>query len=621
MRTIFCDIETEGLVNPQYIWVCVTKEPRQDPRIWVNLHEPNNQQAFMEYLNAEPFTFVGHNFLGFDLPVLQRLVGLSSGCSTIDTLICSRLFDSYNHRTHSLEDWGVRLGYHKIKFDDYSKLTDEMIRYCVRDVEITERLYNLYARYINDPDWQTAIELEHDTVRILHEAKENGFGFDYEGAKALQAEIQVRVDALDTILQKEFPPRAKPIREVSPVLTKVGKLHSKDFRWLKDKSPEESGYGPFPFTLLEFTPFNPSSPKQCIDLLWLAGWKPTEQTKGYKKALRTGEDTSHYERYGWTVSEENLRTLPDSAPEAFRFLVEYISLVRRISTLQEWLDAYNSTTGRIHGNINHIGAWTHRCSHTNPNQGNIPAVPHGLDALRPGAQFAGRMRALWKAADGTVLVGVDAEGIQLRVLAHYMGDDSFTTALVSGKKENETDVHSLNRVKLGRNICQSRDAAKTFIYSWVLGASAPKTAKVLECSVSEAVIARQNFVDGYPGLKKVKEEIVPTDQSKGYFIGLDGRKVICDSAHKMLAGYLQNGEAIIMKWAMRLWYRKLKKEGVPFKLVDFVHDEWQTETQPKFADYILKVQSWAIEKAGIDLNLKCPLAASGSIGANWRDTH
>ena len=115
-----------------------------------------------------------------------------------------------------------------------------------------------------------------------------------------------------------------------------------------------------------------------------------------------------------------------------------------------------------------------------------------------------------------------------------MGDDSFTTALVSGKKENETDVHSLNRVKLGRNICQSRDAAKTFIYSWVLGASAPKTAKVLECSVSEAVIARQNFVDGYPGLKKVKEELVPTDQSKGYFVGLDGRKVTVSYTHLTL---------------------------------------------------------------------------------------
>ena len=620
MRIIFCDIETEQLHDPEKIWVCVTKESRQEPRVWLNLHIKENQDAFRAYLDSGNYCFVGHNFLGFDLPVLVAHTGISQSSRVIDTLVCSRLFDSFNHRTHSLDDWGERLGYYKIKFKDFSHLSDEMITYCIRDVEITERLYNLYAKYINDPSWKQALELEHDTARILYEAKKNGFEFDYEGAKELQAEIQTRVDGLNSVLQKAFPPRPKLLRSITPVLTKTGKLHSKDFRWLEGK-PEEQGYDIHPFTLIEFEPFNPSSPKQCIDLLWEAGWKPTEQTKGYKKAIRNRDDLSHYKRYGWTVSEENLKTLPPDAPEAFHSLVAYISLARRVSTLQEWLDAFNHGTGRIHGTINSIGTWTHRCSHTNPNQGNIPSVPHGPDALKIGAEYAGRMRALWKAKDGLKLIGVDAEGIQLRVLAHYMGDEGFTKSLVSGKKENETDVHSLNRVKLGRNICKSRDAAKTFIYSWVLGASAPKTAAVLECSIPEAVVARENFLEGYPGLKKVKEEIIPMDEKRKYFVGLDGRRVICDSAHKMLAGYLQNGEAIIMKWAMRLWYNKLKKEGVPFKLVDFVHDEWQTESEEKYAEYIKRVQIWAIEKAGLDLGVKCALAGSGDIGLNWRETH
>lgn len=623
MRKIFCDIETEGLHNPQFIWVCVTKEPHKQPKVWVNLHETENQKEFVDYVCEEPSVFIGHNFLGFDLPVLARLVrGISSDHHTTDTLVCSRLFDSFNYRTHSLDDWGERLGYPKIKFNDFSHLSQEMITYCIRDVEITERLYNLYARHIESGPWQKAIQLEHDTAAILNEARTNGFAFNLDEAKSLQVEIQERVTALDAILQKEFPPRPKAIREIHPTLTKIGKLHSKDFRWLDGGKPEDLGYDVFPFLLIDYVPFNPSSPKQCIDLLWRAGWKPTEKTKGFKKAERNGEDLEHYERYGWTVSEENLNTLPNDAPSAFRHLVEYISLTRKVSTLQEWLDAYDIQTGRIHGTINPIGTWTHRCSHVRPNQGNIPSVPHGLDANRPGAEYNSRMRALWKAADGQLLVGVDAEGIQLRVLAHYMGDESFTQALVSGKKEDETDVHSLNRVKLGRNLCKSRDDAKTFIYSWVLGASAPKTAAVLHCSVAEAVIARQNFLDGYPGLKKIKEELIPIDAARKFMVGLDGRKVICDSAHKMLAGYLQNGEAIIMKWAMRLWYNKLKREKIPFKLVDFVHDEWQTETpEMKYAEYIKAVQIWAIEKAGVDLGVKCPLAGSGSIGLNWLETH
>jgi len=72
---------------------------------------------------------------------------------------------------------------------------------------------------------------------------------------------------------------------------------------------------------------------------------------------------------------------------------------------------------------------------------------------------------------------------------------------------------------------------------------------------------------------------------------------------------------------MRLWYNKLTKEGVPFKLVDFVHDEWQTETEARYAEYVKATQIWAIERAGYELGIKCPLAGSGSIGLNWRDTH
>ena len=612
MRLIFCDIETERLVNPEKIWVCVTKEKYQKPKVWKNLHIKENQDEFIRYLGSDNVVFVGHNFLGFDLPVLERILQKRlTNTSTLDTLVCSRLFNSYTYRTHSLEDWGERLGYHKIKFSDFSHLSDEMITYCIRDVEITERLYFLFEKYINDPAWKDAIDLEHFTADVLGKARTEGFGFDIEGLEQLYRDIDVRVSTLYDALQRDFPPTATAIRTIQPVLTQKGKLNSKDFRWLEG-DPELLGYDIWPFTRIDFERFNPASTKQCIDRLWAAGWKPFEKTKGHIKAERDGSVSDEQLRYGWTISEDNLSTLPDDAPESFKNLVLYITLFRRLTTLREWRDSYNGDTKSIHGTINHIGTWTHRCSHVAPNQGNIP---------RATSLYGADMRSLWRARGGKVLVGVDAEGIQLRVLAHYMEDEGFTKALVSGEKEKGTDVHSLNRSKLGTHICKSRDAAKTFIYSWVLGASAPKTAKVLECSVGEAVVARQNFLDGYPGLKKVREEIIPADVKRSYFIGFDGRKVICDSAHKMLAGYLQNGEVVIMKWAMRLWYNKLTKEGVPFKLVDFVHDEWQTETEARYAEYVKATQIWAIERAGYELGIKCPLAGSGSIGLNWRDTH
>jgi DNA polymerase-1 len=202
-----------------------------------------------------------------------------------------------------------------------------------------------------------------------------------------------------------------------------------------------------------------------------------------------------------------------------------------------------------------------------------------------------------------------------------MDDPRFTAALVSGDKSSGTDAHTLNQRALGP-VCRSRDVAKTFIYAWLLGAGTGKISQILGCHPGEAREAIDNFISYYPGLRELREERIPIDASRGYFLGLDGRKVVQDSAHLMLAGYLQNGEAIIMKQANLLWQTQAKAEGLKFKQVNFVHDEWQTETYDlTTADRIgiLKVQS--IVQAGELLHMKCPLAGNAIIGRNWLETH
>lgn len=159
------------------------------------------------------------------------------------------------------------------------------------------------------------------------------------------------------------------------------------------------------------------------------------------------------------------------------------------------------------------------------------------------------------------------------------------------------------------------------------------------CSLAEAKEANDNFLNFYPGLKTLKEEVIPNDANAGWFKGVDGRLVRCDSQHLMLAGYLQNGESVVMKRATQVWHPRLTKEKVPFKLVDYVHDEWQTEVKGdiELAKYVAEIQADAIRQVGEDLNLNCPLAGSFmaehgtykipntdmyySIGSTWRDTH
>jgi DNA polymerase I-like protein with 3'-5' exonuclease and polymerase domains len=272
-------------------------------------------------------------------------------------------------------------------------------------------------------------------------------------------------------------------------------------------------------------------------------------------------------------------------------------------------------------------------SHSDPNLANVPTEkPQDTDEIK---DLNNTLRSLFCVPKGRLLVGVDADSIQLRILAHYIQDPKFIEALTRGDKAKATDVHSLNAVALG-SPCKGRRDAKTFIYAWLLGAGIQRVSEILGCSYEEAKEARENFINYYPGLKHLRKVIIPRDAQKGYFKGLDGRHVICYGSnedqrnHYMLGGYLQNGESTVMKKANLLWRERLTREKVPFWQVNFVHDEWQTETTDDFdtAQYIAEVQADSIRIVGERFNLKCPLAGSTlsahetlAIGRNWRDTH
>lgn len=175
-------------------------------------------------------------------------------------------------------------------------------------------------------------------------------------------------------------------------------------------------------------------------------------------------DLTHYQKYGWTTSEKNLETLPASAPQAAKDLAKWLTLEGRQQSLKEWLGCVNRDDSRIHGKFWHIGAWTQRMAHTAPNQANIFSAFSG-EPKSPVEEIKSRydwyLRNLWQAEPDKWLVGTDAEGIQLRILTHYMRSETWKKAILAGKKEEGTDIHSMNMKALG-SVCRDRDTAKTF---------------------------------------------------------------------------------------------------------------------------------------------------------------
>ena len=340
----------------------------------------------------------------------------------------------------------------------------------------------------------------------------------------------------------------------------------------------------------------------------------TEETKRGEKFVK----------YGWMCNELNLSTLPEDAPQGARNLAEWLTLEGRRSSLQEWI-GHVKEDGRIHGRFTHIGAWTGRMAHSAPNQANIPAAFHGtpktaVDIVK--SEYDGRMRSLWIVEQGNYLVGTDAEGIQLRVLAHLMKSEEYIHAIVSGKKEDETDIHNVNRKALGISHV-TRDMAKTFIYAFLLGAGVGKVAAVLKVNQREATEAIDNFTNSIQGLADLKKKMIPYIANRGWFRGLDGRKVPVPSEHKALAGMLQNGEAVVMKHSALAWTKAATKMGIKYKLVTWPHDEWQTEVEGTKLDAELlgNIQRQSIVDTGKKLSILCPLAGSTSVGLNWGQTH
>ncbi len=673
---VIIDIEANRLRRPDKIW-CIVCKDIDTGQIYIFrrlLDDPEQLKAFLAFTNSVT-RFIGHNVLAYDLPVIDSLCGTSlskftvsveefassgrhsesnpSSLHPVDTFLIGRMVDGGRPK-HSVESYGQELGelYHKIKFSDFSKWSQELEDYCIRDVEITHKIYDKYKKYINNPLYGVSIYTEHmfqvNVCNVLHT---NGFAFNTKLAQKYLTQVTDLLSKLDKDILDAFPPKTVVVRSFTPTLTKFGTISKTSVpRILHDKIHDYVAGDTY--DLSKQVVFNPSSHKQLIDVLSESGWSPVNKTQTHidterelnkLKYSRNRDQTtfdnaikdcysklSKLEKYGWKIDETNLSTLPPSAPEPAKLLAHRILLESRRRTLTEWLGLVTDE-GRIHGEFFGIGAWTHRMAHQKPNTANIP---NELDTAGNKKLLGKEMRSLWIAPRRRLLVGVDAEGIQLRIFAHYIDDPEFTRSLVEGRKDDKTDAHSLNQRVLG-SVCKSRAAAKRFIYALLLGAGIGKLGQILACSEAEARTALDNLIQRYAGFQHLKETIIPEDARRGYFIGLDGRatRIFGDNLgtrkHLAMSGYLQNGEAVCMKLACLKWVDKLKVYDA--KLVNFVHDELQTEVPNDtiLALEIAHMQADSLRIVGEELKLKCPLAGSYwnddlkdyTIATNWAYTH
>lgn len=382
MKRLVVDIETDSL-DAKEIFCVVVKDIDNE-----NIYTFTQQNiGKVKPLLSSGDILIFHNGVSFDAPTLNRLLDCQIPLNKIrDTLIMSQMADPMREGGHSLEAWGESLGYKKIDFHDFSAYSNEMLKYCIRDVEITEKIYKALIPTMKAFS-SRSITLEHQIRSIIDKQEANGFTLDIPKAMQLMSRLSDEAEQIKDEMQKIFPPIVE------------ARYSEKTGNRLKDK----------------VTVFNPASRKQIAERLMALGWTPEK----------------HTEKGQPIVSEDVLEKI--DIPEA-QSIARYLLLEKRVSQIKSWLEAVGDD-GKVHGKVLTLRTITGRMAHTSPNMAQIPAVysPYGKEC-----------RDVWTtSSDNYILLGSDASSLELRMLAHYMNDKDFTREVVEG------DVHTANQRAAG----------------------------------------------------------------------------------------------------------------------------------------------------------------------------
>jgi len=566
---------------------------------------------------------IGHNSIGFDVPALKKVYGWVPKAKVVDTLIMGRCIspdvrakDMQNRKmpkelwgSHSLKAWGERIGLAKglygEKEEAFEEYTEEMREYCERDTLVT---FNLFEALSKKEPSETMLHLEHDFARIIRQQELRGMGFDVDAALDLAEELTLRRAEIKDELQKLFPPIVEEMKSPSgwflDIYDNQGNCVDGIEAATKKELTEELRKRRLKTSLAKdakklenkkkYIPFNPGSRHQIVTRFKEKyGWVGTEKTPAGKEK----------------IDESVLRGM--DYPEA-DVLCEYLMISKRLGQLAEGKEAWLKVVknGRVHGKVNTNGAVTGRCTHSSPNLAQVPATR---------APYGKRCRELFIPHPDFELVGVDASGLELRCLAHYLAvwdGGEYANFLLEG------DIHTVNQEAAG---LETRDQAKTFIYAFLYGAGDAKIGDIVGGTAKDGAMLKKRFLKQLPALARLKKTVEDKVISGKVLRGLDGRELPVRSEHSALNTLLQSAGAVAMKSALVLLTRCLKrlqwKHGEDWAFVANVHDEFQAEVLLNHVELYGKIATECIREAGEYLKMRCPLDAEYQVGSSWAETH
>jgi DNA polymerase I len=595
------DLETNGLYDEVTTIHCLVLHDLNRDQTFT--YGPDSIAAGLEHL-ATADVLIGQNILFFDIPVIRKLYPFYTFAAAriIDTLITTRLIwpkeKLYDMDTEqytqvppklrgsaSLKAWGYRLSDYKISFKDFKEYSEEMLAYCIQDVNVTTQLFKHTQKQTCS---EAALKLEHDFALAIEKQIRSGFPFDVDACLDLVDDLRTKQATLEASLKELFPPK-----KIETVF--VPKVNNAGRGYVKGQ----------PFTKVMHEEFNPGSRQQIVDRLQTKyGWVPEKST----------------EKGNPILDDDVLSALP--YPEA-KPLAEYMLIKKRLGQIADgnnaWLKLVNDETGCMHGDVVTNGCITGRCAHRNPNMGQVPA---GY------SEYGKECRGLFHAPDGWTLIGVDAKALELRCLAGYLAhwDGGEYARVVT---DESIDIHTYNQEMFG---VATRDIAKRLLYGLLYGCGALKAGTIIDPNEKDELVLRKlgstamnSFMQGIPALKALKDRIAHNIAKREYLIGLDGRPLFCRSDFKGLNVLLQSSGALIMKQVVIELHNKMYDLGYIYghnwQQHAMIHDEVQVSCPPAMVDTLTSVALEAFPASQQFFDFQCPIHGDAHVGYCWSDTH
>ena len=417
------------------------------------------------------------------------------------------------------------------------------------------------------PPLSDSCRLEHRVAEILTEQEIHGWTFDEQKSFQLESHLRREMEELTQVLRRQFPliggALFTPKRDNSTQGYKAGA----EFQRLKE--------------------FNPTSRDH---IAWIL-------TTHFKVKLSKITTT------GKPIIDEI--TLTEIDIPFSRACAKCLTIKKKLGMISEGVNAWNklvTTKGKIHHNCS-VSTNTFRCAHRKPNLAQVPSDKE--------------FRELFTASPRHIMVGADLSGIELRMLAHYLGrydGGRYADILLND------DIHQVNADKIGI----TRRQVKTVTYAFLYGAGNEKIGMSYDNSLQpkearkKGSEIREAFVSAIEGLSDLLGA-VSNKAANGYLLALDGRRVLVDSPHKALNYLLQCSAGIVAKRWMVIANDAIHNPHT--HQLAFVHDELQYETPQEDATNLMNLLEKAAELAGEYYDLRCPIAAEAKQGKTWADVH